>query len=52
MEQASQLTIRLMAKDDPAYLNWIQLYNPDRPWVGIDLEKNSIADLCRFTTQH
>jgi preprotein translocase subunit YajC len=44
IEQASQLTIRLMARDEPAYLNWIQLHDPDRLWGGINLEKrlNSI----------
>ena len=29
-EQASQLAASLMAKEEPAYLNWIRLHDPDR----------------------
>jgi hypothetical protein len=32
MEQVSQLAMSLMATKEPAYLTWIQLYDPDRPW--------------------
>jgi ankyrin repeat protein len=39
IEQASQLTMSLMAKEEPAYLNWIRLHDLDRPWEGLDLEK-------------
>jgi hypothetical protein len=38
MEQASQLTMSLMAREEPAFLNWIRLYNPERPWEDSDLE--------------
>jgi hypothetical protein len=30
IEQASQLAASLMAKEQPAYLNWIRLHDPDR----------------------
>ncbi|KAI5366970.1 hypothetical protein J4E82_010917, partial [Alternaria postmessia] len=39
-EQASQLAATLMAKEEPAYLNWIWLHDPDRPWEKLKLEKN------------
>jgi hypothetical protein len=39
MEQVSQLTMGLLAREEPAYLNWIRLHNPDRPWEGRNLEK-------------
>ncbi|KAF2823360.1 hypothetical protein CC86DRAFT_396160 [Ophiobolus disseminans] len=44
MEQASQLAMSLMAREEPAYLNWIRLHNPDIPWNASSLEKglNSI----------
>jgi hypothetical protein len=38
-EQASQLAMSLMAREEPAYLNWIQLHDPDRIWEGPNLEK-------------
>jgi hypothetical protein len=40
IEQASQLTISLMAKEEPAYLNWIRLHDPDRTWEGPNVEKS------------
>jgi hypothetical protein len=40
VEQASQLTMRLMAKEEPAYLNWIRLHDPDHPWEGPNLKKS------------
>jgi ankyrin repeat protein len=39
IEQASQLTMSLMAKEEPAYLNWIRLHDLDRPWEELNLEK-------------
>ena len=39
-EQVSQLTMALMAKEEPAYLNWIRLHDPDNPWQGLNLEKS------------
>ncbi|KAI0574012.1 multiple ankyrin repeats single kh domain protein [Pyrenophora tritici-repentis] len=38
IEQVSQLAMSLMAKEEPAYLNWIQLHDPDRNWGGPNLE--------------
>ncbi|KAF2876225.1 heterokaryon incompatibility protein-domain-containing protein [Massariosphaeria phaeospora] len=38
--QASQLTMDLMAREEPAYLSWIQLHDPDRPWEELNLEKS------------
>ncbi|KAI4943376.1 hypothetical protein J4E91_009285 [Alternaria rosae] len=40
IEQASQLTMVLMAREEPAYLNWIRLHDPDRPWEEPDLERS------------
>lgn len=40
MEHSSQLAMNLLAIDKPAYLNWIQLYDPDYPHRGIDLERS------------
>jgi hypothetical protein len=37
--EGSQLAMILMSDDNPAYLNWIKLYDPDTPWQGPDLEK-------------
>ncbi|RII24200.1 hypothetical protein CUC08_Gglean011924 [Alternaria sp. MG1] len=31
MERVSQLTMGLLAREEPAYLNWIRLHDPDRP---------------------
>jgi hypothetical protein len=39
IEQASQLTMGLMVREEPAYLNWIRLHNPDRTWERLNLEK-------------
>ncbi|KAH6838311.1 vegetative incompatibility protein HET-E-1 [Alternaria alternata] len=30
----------LMAKEEPAYLTWIRLHDPDRPWEGPNSEKS------------
>jgi ankyrin repeat protein len=40
IEQASQLTISLMVKEERAYLNCIKLYDPDSPWKEPDLKRN------------
>jgi hypothetical protein len=40
IEQVSQLAMSLQAIEEPAYLTWIQLYDPDRPWRKPDLGKN------------
>jgi hypothetical protein len=40
MEQVNQLTMSLMAKKEPAYLNWIRLHDPDRPWKELNLERS------------
>jgi ankyrin repeat protein len=40
-ETGSRLAINLMSADNPAYLNWIRLYDPDRPWEESDLGKDS-----------
>ncbi|KAI2484784.1 multiple ankyrin repeats single kh domain protein [Pyrenophora tritici-repentis] len=40
MEQTSQLSMDLMAREEPAYLNWIRLHDPDYPWEGLCLEKS------------
>ncbi|KAI1580556.1 Ank-2 multi-domain protein [Pyrenophora tritici-repentis] len=39
VEQASQLIMGLMAREEPAYLNWIRLHDPDRTWEGRNLGK-------------
>ena len=40
MEQISQLTMGLLAREEPAYLNWLRLHDPDRPWEEPNLEKS------------
>ncbi|KAK1918627.1 hypothetical protein CFE70_001353 [Pyrenophora teres f. teres 0-1] len=40
-EQASQLAASLMAKEQPAYLTWIRLHDPDRPWEEPNLKKSA-----------
>ncbi|KAI0603596.1 Ank-2 multi-domain protein, partial [Pyrenophora tritici-repentis] len=40
IEQVSQLAMSLMAKEEPAYLNWIQLHDPDRSWERPNLERS------------
>ncbi|CAI9635606.1 unnamed protein product [Alternaria burnsii] len=39
-EQASQLAASLMAKEEPAYLNWLRLHDPDSPWQKTNLKKS------------
>ncbi|CAN9361213.1 unnamed protein product [Alternaria alternata] len=41
MEQISQLTMGLLAREEPAYLNWLRLHDPDRPWEEPNLEKSA-----------
>jgi hypothetical protein len=40
MEQVSQLAMSIMAIQEPAYLTWIQLHDPDEPWLEPDLGKS------------
>jgi ankyrin repeat protein len=40
MEQVSQLTMGLLTREEPAYLNWLRLHDPDRPWEELNLEKS------------
>jgi ankyrin repeat protein len=44
MERVSQLAMSLMAFREPAYLSWIRLHDPDRPWEKPDFEK-SVEDV-------
>jgi ankyrin repeat protein len=39
MERLSQLAVGLMSTENPAYLTWIQLYDPDSPWMQPDLRR-------------
>jgi ankyrin repeat protein len=39
VEELCQLAMDLMSVKNPAYLTWIQLYDPDIPWRGLDLSK-------------
>ncbi|RAR05617.1 HET-domain-containing protein [Stemphylium lycopersici] len=41
IERVSQLAMGLLAKEEPAYLNWIRLYNPELAWRGPHLEKDA-----------
>ncbi|KAH5552913.1 hypothetical protein HBI25_177950 [Parastagonospora nodorum] len=45
VEGLCQLAMDLMSVKTPAYLTWVQLYNPDYPWMKLNLEKglDSIA---------
>ena len=40
MERLSQQAMGLLSTENPAYLTWIQLYNPDSPWMQPDLSKS------------
>ena len=40
MEQVSQLTMGLLTREEPAYLNWLRLHDPDGPWEEPNLEKS------------
>ncbi|RYN70166.1 hypothetical protein AA0117_g10718 [Alternaria alternata] len=40
MEQISQLTISLLAREEPAYLNWLRLHDPDSPWRISNLDES------------
>jgi ankyrin repeat protein len=40
IERLSQPAIGLLSTENPAYLTWIQLYNPDSPWMQPDLSKD------------
>jgi hypothetical protein len=49
--EGSRLTMTLMSADNPAYLNWIRLYDPNKPWAEPDLGKGleSVATPLYFT---
>ncbi|CAN9300223.1 unnamed protein product [Alternaria alternata] len=40
IERLSQLAMGLLSIKNPAYLTWIQLYDPDSPWMQPDLRKS------------
>ncbi|KAI4940771.1 hypothetical protein J4E91_011258 [Alternaria rosae] len=40
MEHTSRLAMSLMAIEEPAYLNWLRLHDPDRSSEGPNLEKS------------
>jgi hypothetical protein len=39
IDRMSQLAMSFMTIEEPAYLTWIRIYNPDRPWEERDLDK-------------
>jgi hypothetical protein len=41
IERVSQLVMRLMDFNEPAYFTWIQLHDPDRPWGRPNLKKSA-----------
>jgi hypothetical protein len=41
IEQVSQLTMGLLAREEPAYLNWLRLHDPDCAWEEPDLKKSA-----------
>jgi hypothetical protein len=41
--EGSVLAMSLMLADNPAYLNWIRLWDPDNPREGLDLGKGSVS---------
>jgi len=53
IEQVSYLAMSLMAREEPAYLTWIRLYDPDCPWREPDLKKGleSIASPLYYGAQ-
>jgi hypothetical protein len=38
-EMFNRLAMKLFSKEDDAYLNWIRIHDPDRPWEGSQLEE-------------
>jgi hypothetical protein len=40
-KEISQIALRLCSKGNPAYLNWIRLFDPEQPWNGPDLQKDT-----------
>jgi hypothetical protein len=49
--EGSQFAMILMSADNPAYLNWIRLYDPDRSWENPDVGKGleSVATPLYYT---
>ncbi|OWY52202.1 HET-like protein [Alternaria alternata] len=39
IERVSQLTMGLLTREEPAYLNWLRLHDPDCPWEKLNLKK-------------
>jgi hypothetical protein len=37
--EGSVPAMTLMSVDNPVYLNWIRLYDPEKPWKDLDLRK-------------
>jgi hypothetical protein len=37
--ETNQAALHLLSKDNAAYLNWLRIYNPDRPWEGCTFER-------------
>jgi ankyrin repeat protein len=40
MEPTNNTAIGLLSVRNPAYLTWLRLYDPDKPWAGPHLEKS------------
>jgi ankyrin repeat protein len=49
--EGSVLAMSLMSTDEPAYLNWIRLFNPDYPWKepGLRRDLKSVATPLYYT---
>jgi hypothetical protein len=45
-KETNETAIRLCCKKEPAYANWVRLWDPDKPWSKPDLQKGleKIAD--------
>ncbi|KAJ5024212.1 ankyrin repeat-containing domain protein [Bipolaris maydis] len=37
--RVNQVAMSLMSKEQPAYLTWIRLYDPDQPWAFLRLDR-------------
>jgi ankyrin repeat protein len=53
IEQVSQLAMSIMDIQEPAYLTWIQLHDPDQPWMGLNLGRSldSVATPVYYAAQ-
>jgi ankyrin repeat protein len=43
IKNISQVAIRLFSTENPAYLNWIRLYNPDTHWPDFPMSREKIS---------